>query len=487
MADAREAPDPDPELSSGAMKINPSKLEKVPWDHSGKHPGSRPFWTILLWAVDIAWSIIFRRAHFDETPDSDGGAVFASIHINGLVDPLAIVKSQRRPFVSIGRHDIMTMPVIGWMTRRMGSQPVIRRAELKGGVSNPEFAARINQRSMLTMANCIASGHPAVVMPEGKSHQDSKLHALRTGTLRFTLNAASIAHTKARPVPVIQPVGLHYRCHHWFRTDAYIEFGEPIKIPIVEDPQHNAKLADGEWTEPPAEHVIPLRDELYEKLSVITPNAPDWETYRAWHLLGHLSAIKEGTKLPSYKHEVLAAREIRESNPPEGVIESAKEAAEILHSIDLDARALDEGAKIDSGKAVGRGVAGALLMLATAPIVFLSSGLQALAGWYQGDNSDEGMDARTTHHMIGGVFSPLLFWPIASLAFTLVFSLSNPIIEFTCAYMAILAANLVFLRGYDLWDDFRTSVRRSELARSEDGKRLEELLAGIEPPLVVLK
>ena len=148
---------------------------------------------------------------------------------------------------------------------------------------------------------------------------------------------------------------------------------------------------------------------------------------------------------------------------------------------------MDEGAKIDSGKAVGRGLAGALLMLATAPIVLLSSGLQALAGWYQGDNSDEGMDARTTHHMIGGVFSPLLFWPIASLAFTLVFSISNPLIEFTCAFMVILAANLVFLRGYDLWDDFRTSVRRSELARSEDGKRLEELLAGIEPPLVVLK
>ena len=166
MEGGQQAPDLDPELSSGAMKINPRKLEKVPWEHSGKHPGSRPFWAILLWAVDIAWSIIFRKAHIDKTPDSDGGTVFASIHINGLVDPLAIVKSQRRPFVSIGRHDIMTMPVIGWMTRRMGSQPVIRRAELKGGVSDPEFAAKINQRSMLTMANCIASGHPSVVMPD---------------------------------------------------------------------------------------------------------------------------------------------------------------------------------------------------------------------------------------------------------------------------------------------------------------------------------
>ena len=485
--DVQVAPDLDPALSSGAMKLNPKKLEKVPWDHSGKHPGSKSFWAVLLLAVDIAWSIIFRKAHFDRPPASDGGSVFASIHINGLVDPLAIVKSQGRPFVSIGRHDIMTMPVIGWMTRRMGSQPVIRRAELKGGVSNPDFAAKINQRSMLTMANCIASGHPAVVMPEGKSHQDSKLHALRTGTLRFTLNAASIAQAKGLPLPVIQPVGLHYRRHYWFRTEAYIEFGEPIEIPLVEDPLHNSKLVGGEWAEPPADQVIPLRDELFEKLSLITPNAPDWETYRAWHLLGHLSAKKEDRELTSFKDEVLAAREAGKSNPPDAILDNAKQAAEILHSRELDATALDHSGQLIRRKAFSSGLAGLILMLVTAPIVAVSSGLQALAGWYQGDHSDEGIDARTTHHMIGAILSPLLFWPIASLLFTFTFSLANPLVEFVVAFLSILLSNFIFLRGYDLWVDFRTSLKRSKLADSESGKRLQELIAEIEPALVVLK
>ena len=485
--DVQEAPDLDPALSSGAMKINPKKLEKVPWDHSGKHPGSKPFWAVLLFAIDIAWSIIFRKAQFDKTPKSGGGTVFASIHINGLVDPLAIVKSQGRPFVSIGRHDIMTMPVIGWMTRRMGSQPVIRRAELKGGVSDPEYAARINQRSMLTMANCIASGHPAVVMPEGKSHQDSKLHALRTGTLRFTLNAASIAQARNLPLPVIQPVGLHYRCHHWFRTDAYIEFGEPIEIPLVEDPLHNTKLTKGEWIEPPADQVIPLRDELFEKLSCITPNSPDWETYRAWHLLGHLSAKKEGKELPSFKHEILAAREVGESNPPSSVLDNAKQAAEILHSSELDGTSLDHSGQIIRKKAFASGLGGLLLMLMTAPIVALSSGVQSLAGWYQGDHSDEGIDARTTHHMIGALLSPLFFWPVASLIFAFAFSLANPLVEFAVAFLVILISNFIFLTGYDLWVDFRTSLKRSKLADSESGKRLEKLIGEIEPALVVLK
>ena len=125
--------------------------------------------------------------------------------------------------------------------------------------------------------------------------------------------------------------------------------------------------------------------------------------------------------------------------------------------------------------------------LMTAPIVVVSSGIQSLAGWYQGDHSDEGIDARTTHHMIGAVLSPLLFWPIASLIFTFIFSLANPLVEFAVAFLVILISNFIFLTGYDLWVDFRTSLKRSKLANSERGKRLEALIGEIEPSLVVLK
>jgi len=38
-----------------------------------------------------------------------------------------------------------------------------------------------------------------------------------------------------------------------------------------------------------------------------------------------------------------------------------------------------------------------------------------------------------------------------------------------------------------LWVDFRTSLKRSKLADSESGKRLEKLIGEIEPALVVLK
>ena len=497
MTEPHEAPDVLPALSSSATRINSQKLMQVPWDHSGKHPGNRPFWLLLSNAVYMAWSYLFRRVEIDHEPTHEGGLVYASIHINGLVDPLAIMKSQSRRIISIGRHDIMTMPVIGWLTRRMGSQPVIRKAEIEGGFADKELATKINQRSMLTMANCIASGHAAIVMPEGKSHQDSHLHALRTGPLRFTLNAASIAHHRGLDNPMIQPVGLHYRCHHWFRTDIYVEFGEPLPIPLVGDEETHRRIAEGEWIEPPAENVIPLKEELYEKLATITPDAPDWETYRAWHILGHRRAIRDGKSLDSYKEEVLAAREVRNSTVLDSVLDTASEAAQILYSNDLDARSLNPEGKIRQGTLVAPALLGVLMMALASPISIPSTGLQALVGWYAGDRSDEGIDARTTHHMIGAILSPLIMWPIITLIagffvfgfhpvlLILVF-LSLPLVHLSLADIFHFS-NLLFLRGYDLWTDYGDSKRRTNLANSAQGSRLEQLITQIDSELVVLK
>jgi|TARA_B100001146_G_scaffold5389_1_gene4798 hypothetical protein len=493
MANSENAPDELPGLSSSATRINVRKLESLPWDHSGKHPGNRLFWEVIRRAVDIAWSYVIRHSEMDSPPEVEGGSVYASTHINGLIDPLAIMQSQDRRIIAIGRHDIMTMPVIGWITRRIGSQPVIRRAELERGVSDPEFAKKINKRSMLTMANCIASGHAAIVMPEGKSHQDTKMHALRTGALRFALSAASIAHERELPQPVIQPVGLHFRCHFWFRTDVFVEFGEPITIPLLEDTQHHSSLAGGEWLEPPAEQVIPLRDELYESLTHVTPNAPDWETYRAWHLLGHLRANSSTSPLSSLKQEVLAARDIREQliliENTSSLVEDAKEAADILHSVGLDARTLDVRGRIKTDSRLERGALGILAMLLTAPITIPTTGLQAFVGWYAGDHTDEGIDSRTTHHMIGALFSPLFFWPLISLAFLYsLFGASLLLPIYLAVSLPIIhISNLVFLWGYDMLTDFGDARRRRRLASSATGGRLEELVEQLVPRLGVLK
>jgi 1-acyl-sn-glycerol-3-phosphate acyltransferase len=475
------APNIEPELSSGAMKLRRKKLDTLPWDHTGTHPGSLFFWQIIIMMIGVALRYIFRRRQYDKIPDFEGGRVLSAIHLNGLVDVGTMVHSQDRRVISMGRHDLMTMPLIGWFSRRMGSQPVIRKSEIDNGVSDEEYARKINDRTLLTMTNCIASGHNALVMPEGKSHQDSRLHRFKTGPMRFALNAASIAKHKDLPSPALQPVGLHFRCHYWFRTDVFVEFQDPIPVKAPEVPGAPGRLSSGIWEEPPAEQVNYLRDRLFSSLSEVTPDAPDWDTYRAWHLIGHIRANAAKEPLRSFKDEVLAARDIRDSlserEKPERLLTPSIEAAKILHSHELDGRSL-EGLKLKISRPWARAAMGIILMIVSSPITLPSTGIQAFFAWYLGDRTDEGIDARTTYHFLAGMFSPVLFWPPIAIATSLVVHpasvLSIPIA--IAVIFLIHASNMTFLYGYDCWTDFSTSTNRAKLGSSEEGRRLIELI-----------
>ena len=487
----QDAPDIEPELSSGAMKLRRKKLDNLPWDHTGRHPGNPYFWKIILIMIGIGLRYIFRTSHYDKIPDYKGGRVLCSMHINGLVDPATLVRSQDRRIISMGRHDLMTMPLIGWFTRRMGSQPVIRKSEIENGVSDEEYARKINDRTLLTMTNCIASGYNAMVMPEGKSHEDSHLHRFKTGPMRFVLNAASIAKHRGLPNPALQPVGLQFRCYHWCRTDVYVEFQEPIPVLAPEVSGAPERLSSGIWEEPPSDQVHNLRDTLFSSLSEVTPASPDWETYRAWHLIGHIKANTSNSQLKSFKDEVIAAREVRgailDGQTTKVLMSPAVEAAQILNDNQLDGRALT-GVKLDSKIAWTKAAIGIFLMILMSPITLPSTGIQAFFAWYLGDRTDEGIDARTTYHFLAAMFSPILFWlPMALVTAFLIHPLSLLSIVTTMLILLVIhISNLVFLFGYDCWSDFSTSRRRAKLASSDKGKRLEELISDLKTNLNLL-
>jgi hypothetical protein len=135
------------------------------------------------------------------------------------------------------------------------------------------------------------------------------------------------------------------------------------------------------------------------------------------------------------------------------------------------------------------GVLGVLVMLLASPITIPSTGLQAFVAWYAGDRTDEGLDARTTHHMLGAGLSPLIFWPAICLAAIFLIEGVTPMspVYLAISMVAIHISNLVFLRGYDMWTDFATASRSAKLASSDQGRRVEELVRSINPGLGALK
>jgi len=103
--------------------------------------------------------------------------------------------------------------------------------------------------------------------------------------------------------------------------------------------------------------------------------------------------------------------------------------------------------------------------------------------------TDEGIDARTTYHMMAVIFSPVIFWPL--IAFTIAYNLvgfNYLIIIYLFLFMVSFhISNLIFLFGYDLWNDFMMATRRKKLSKSNDGNSLLKLISQASSNLDVLK
>ena len=496
MNESSGAPEILPELSSAAHKFNRKKLEKAPYSHDGKHPGNLFFGYMLRLMIFVGTSIIFRKFETDKIPQNKGGRISIATHINGLVDPSVMIKTQKKRIISLGRHDLITGPVIGWWSRRNGAQPVLRKAEMEAGLTDSEFAKKINHRSMLTIANCLAGGHGAVIMPEGKSHQDSQLHALRTGAARAALVAAAIASERQNPPPVIQPTGLHWKTHYWFRTNCFVEYSKPIKIGLVFTEAESTRLAAGEWIEPPSDAVNDLREEMYNSLSPLTPEAPDWETFRALKLIANLEANNNHSPIIKLSEEVFSTRVLREKMKTKSeiqkIIPDAIEAAEILHSHNLDAASIgpNQTLKILDFNTRIKAIIGLFLMVIMFPTTLIGSGFQSVLARYMANNSDEGLDARTTYFFLAGMFSPIIFWPFISVLVLFfsgvkIFSLVS-IFSIIVINLVFYVSSLIFLQGYDLWSDYRLALVTVKLSKSESGQRLDILLKNLDSQLGLL-
>ena len=68
------------------------------------------------------------------------------------------------------------------------------------------------------------SGGAITIFPEGKSHSEPQLAALKTGAARIALKALA----GGADVTVV-PVGLTYARKHRFRSEVCIEVGAPIR------------------------------------------------------------------------------------------------------------------------------------------------------------------------------------------------------------------------------------------------------------------
>jgi glycerol-3-phosphate O-acyltransferase/dihydroxyacetone phosphate acyltransferase len=178
-------------------------------------------------------------------------------HPNSLVDPLLLLGLAPRRVVFLAKEPLFRMPVIGMLTRAMGSIPVYRRMDGADTSQNRKTFEKVWQE--------LARGGAIGLFPEGTSHSDPKMRPFKSGAARMALGAASM--NPGPPVRIV-PGGLYYTAKVTFRSSAVLCFGEPITV---------AAEPLGPDGEPTPASVGALTARLQEALSRVTLQADQEE------------------------------------------------------------------------------------------------------------------------------------------------------------------------------------------------------------------
>lgn len=181
--------------------------------------------------VRSALRLLFRRVvaiYFREveiagevpTPDT-GGRLFAANHVNALVDPILVLTQAPCPISPIAKSTLWSIPGLRWLLDAADAVPIVRKRDV------PDKSAKDNDAVFERVASHLAGGGNILIFPEGTSHNEPHLLALRSGAGRMLARARADAGARAESL-TFQAVALEFDEREIFRSRTLVLFG-PVR------------------------------------------------------------------------------------------------------------------------------------------------------------------------------------------------------------------------------------------------------------------
>lgn len=175
----------------------------------------------------LGWSLAggIRVTGRENVPDA-GGVLLIANH-QSVLDPIFIQAVLQRPIFAMAKSTQFTVPVIGWLMRRVCAFPVRRY--------------RVDPQAVRIALRRLAEGRGVAVYIEGERSWNGRLQEPRIGTARLALRAG---------VPII-PVAIRGTYEIWPRWDrrprrgtAHIHFRPAIRLPRLSGNQNRSAAPD---------------------------------------------------------------------------------------------------------------------------------------------------------------------------------------------------------------------------------------------------
>ncbi|QHL87581.1 glycerol acyltransferase [Nibribacter ruber] len=205
---------------------------------------------VLKTLFQMALRVFFSRftVNHKHLLSAQGPLIVVSNHPNTLMDPVVTASLMKQNIYFLAKSSFFKPGIQGWLFHKLFMIPVYRREDVgTGGTAQ-------NDATFVKCYEFLGKGGTLMVFPEGNSFMQRRLRPLKTGTARIALGAEA-QHDFKLGVRIL-PVGLNYSDPSRFRSEVFVNVGEPIQVKDFEEA----------YAQDPFQAAHTLTDHLKERL-----------------------------------------------------------------------------------------------------------------------------------------------------------------------------------------------------------------------------
>lgn len=172
--------------------------------------------------VRFALKIFFRKISLSNLDNIPAGkpVILAANHPTAFLEPCILACFQRRGLFYLVRGDIFANPFYARILGSLHMLPVYRKKD------RGYTFIKQNYSTFSTCHQTLANNRTVMILAEGSTEHEKRLRPLMKGTARIAFGALE-EFPEMEDVYIV-PVGVNYSYADQFRSEVYIDFGEPI-------------------------------------------------------------------------------------------------------------------------------------------------------------------------------------------------------------------------------------------------------------------